>query len=337
MAVSVAALKPAPAAVPEGRAVKRTICHDRASPIRADSQPAIPIPRLFSAAAGALPGCRRLGRRGFLGQRLCLRNLSRAQSPSGICFSASSPASSPAPGFALFLRVLDYNPLPLPVALGLPLDRTATRQFGTGLGLGALLITADVAYHRLLRLAATFISTSSRYMLLRAAAVAVLLFCAALLEELTFRGYPFQKLTEAWAPSGPSSCSPPCSGPFILESRRPGAGSVGDSSTPLPSEFSCALARIRSGSLWFPFGLHFGWNLFQGAVFGLPVSGLREFSSLVTAITQGPPALTGGDYGPEASVTCAMVLFLALPLLWFLTASPRIQHRPASLPPTSAN
>ena len=60
---------------------------------------------------------------------------------------------------------------------------------------------------------------------------------------------------------------------------------------------------IRTGSLWFSCGLHFGWNLFQGAVFGLPVSGLSEFSTVVTASAQGSTALTGGAYGPEGSAT----------------------------------
>ena len=240
-----------------------------------------------------------------------------------------------AAGFALFLRLLDGNPFPLPVALGLPLDRTANRQFATGLGLGALLITADVAIivcfgslHFHLHL--------SRHMLVRAAAIAVLLFCAALLEELTFRGYPFQKLTECvgafWAVIVLSALF----GALHLSNPdAQGLLSWGFFNT-LAVGILCAVARIRSGSLWFPFGLHFGWNLFQGAVFGLPVSGLREFSSLVTAAAQGSPTLTGGDYGPEASATCAIVLFLALPLLWFLTSSPQVQHRPPSLPPASA-
>ena len=102
-----------------------------------------------------------------------------------------------AAGFVFFLRVLDYNPHPLPVALGLPFDRVASRQWSTGFVLGALLITADVLFivcfgsmHFQFRLTAP--------LLLRAAAVALLLFFGALMEELSFRGYPFQKLTEAF-------------------------------------------------------------------------------------------------------------------------------------------
>jgi hypothetical protein len=93
-----------------------------------------------------------------------------------------------------------------------------------------------------------------------------------------------------------------------------------------------ALARIRTGSLWFSFGLHFSWNLVQGAVFGLPVSGLREFSTYVTAIPHGSSALTGATYGPEASATCAIVLVLAFPLLWAITSSRFIQTRAHALP-----
>ena len=96
-----------------------------------------------------------------------------------------------------------------------------------------------------------------------------------------------------------------------------------------------ALARIRTGSLWFSFGLHFGWNLFQGAVFGLPVSGLREFSTFVTASVRGSAALTGAGYGPEASAICSIVLVAALPLVWIFTSTSKIQHHPRSGPPPS--
>lgn len=240
-----------------------------------------------------------------------------------------------AAGFAFFLRVLDFNPFPLPVALGLPLDRTATRQFVTGLALGALLITADVAiivcfgslhFHLHLTL----------HMLVRAIAVTVLLLCGALLEELSFRGYPFQKLTEAlgafWAVVVLSALFGAL---HLWNPDAQGLLSWGFFNT-LAIGVICALARILSGSLWFSFGLHFGWNFFQGAVFGLPVSGLHEFSSLVTASTHGSPALTGGAYGPEASATCAFVLFFALPLLWLLTSPREMQHHPPSLPPSSS-
>jgi len=237
-----------------------------------------------------------------------------------------------AAGFAFFLRVLDCNYTPLSVALGLPFDLTAGRQWIVGFALGGLFIGADVlciACFGSLRLHLHL----SLPMLLRAAAVAVLLLSGALMEELTFRGYPFQKLTESfgafWAVIALSAIF---GGVHLHNPDAQGWLSWGFFNT-LAVGLLFALARIRTGSLWFSFGLHFGWNLFQGAVFGLPVSGLREFSTLVTASVHGSAALTGGGYGPEASATCTMVLVAALPLLWLFTSTRKIQHRPCGFTP----
>lgn len=232
-------------------------------------------------------------------------------------------------GFLFFLRVVDYNTSPWLRALGLPLDRVADRQFFTGIALGAVLISADVVTIAALGTLQLRLHLSVA-MIIRAAAAAVLLLFGALLEELSFRGYPFEKLTE--------SCGPICavlvfSALFgAVHLGNPDAGGIlgwGFFNTLAVGLLFC-LARIRSGSLWLSFGMHFSWNLFQGMIFGLPVSGLREFSTVIRAQALGPQWLTGGDYGPEASATCFIVLILALPLVWALTASPKLQHRSAS-------
>jgi membrane protease YdiL (CAAX protease family) len=222
-------------------------------------------------------------------------------------------------GFVFFLRVLDYNNSPIASALGLPFNFDAGRQWSIGLALGALLITADVVLIACFGSLQLHIHLGSRT-LLRFAAVTVLLLLGALMEELSFRGYPFQKLTEAfgafWA--------------VVILSALFGAVHLWnpDAQGVLSWAFLntivvgllFALARIRTGSLWFSFGLHFGWNLFQGAIFGLPVSGLNSLSSVVTANASGSPALTGSAYGPEASATCTIILVVAVPLLWWLTS-----------------
>jgi hypothetical protein len=239
-----------------------------------------------------------------------------------------------AAGFVFFLRVLDYNHSPLMVALALPLDRIAGRQFGTGLALGGLLIAVDVAGIAWFG-SLQFHLHLSRAMALRGAGVVALLLFGALLEELSFRGYPFQKLTEAcgafWAVVVLSALF---GWVHLGNPDAEGWLSWGFFNT-LAVGLLFALARIRSGSLWFSFGLHFGWNLFQGAVFGLPVSGLHEFSTIVSASVHGSHGLTGGTYGPEASATCSIVLVLGLPLVWWLTSSRNIQHRKPDSPPAS--
>ena len=42
-----------------------------------------------------------------------------------------------------------------------------------------------------------------------------------------------------------------------------------------------------------------GWNLFEGTVYGFPVSGDKEGGSIISMEDAGPAALTGGAYGPE--------------------------------------
>jgi hypothetical protein len=211
------------------------------------------------------------------------------------------------------------------------LDLTGARQWGTGLALGGVLITVDVLMiYRFGSLQLHF--HFSGHTLLRAAAVTALLLAGALMEELSFRGYPFQKLTEAlgafWAVIALSALF---GAVHLWNPDAQGWLSWGFVNT-LAVGVLFAIARIRSGSLWLSFGLHFGWNFFQGAVYGLPVSGLREFSSVVKATAHGSPALTGGSYGPEASAICTMVLVAGFPLLWWLSPTRNIQHGSPSLP-----
>jgi uncharacterized protein len=54
-------------------------------------------------------------------------------------------------------------------------------------------------------------------------------------------------------------------------------------------------------SLWACIGLHAAWNVMQGTVFGIPVSGTHADGFLVSKLT-GPDWLSGGSFGAEASV-----------------------------------
>jgi hypothetical protein len=52
--------------------------------------------------------------------------------------------------------------------------------------------------------------------------------------------------------------------------------------------------------------LHFGWNLTEGGIFGAAVSG-GQYSGLIVAPLSGPPFITGGAFGPEASIAAVAV------------------------------
>ena len=64
-------------------------------------------------------------------------------------------------------------------------------------------------------------------------------------------------------------------------------------------------------TLWVPIGIHWSWNFFQGTVTGSPVSGMVPDYSILNSVTSGPELLTGGSFGPEASIIL-MILGLVL-------------------------
>lgn len=74
-----------------------------------------------------------------------------------------------------------------------------------------------------------------------------------------------------------------------------------------------SLVALEQGSLWVVCGVHAGWNYFQGNVYGLPVSGHAEATSLLTfgPATGSADVLTGADFGLEASLIGTAVLTLA--------------------------
>ena len=75
-------------------------------------------------------------------------------------------------------------------------------------------------------------------------------------------------------------------------------------------------AYMCSGTLWFPIGIHWAWNFFEGNVFGTPVSGSIEITSIFTSSISGSDIITGGPFGPEASV---ISVFLGVAVTaWFI-------------------
>ncbi|MEO6800767.1 MAG: type II CAAX endopeptidase family protein [Rhodanobacter sp.] len=88
-----------------------------------------------------------------------------------------------------------------------------------------------------------------------------------------------------------------------------------------------ALMYAVTRSLWACIGLHAAWNIMQGTVYGIPVSGTRANGWLVSYRT-GPDWLSGGAFGAEASVV-ALALCLMLSVILLLIAL----RRHALVPP----
>ncbi len=223
--------------------------------------------------------------------------------------------------FGFFLRVLDENDRPLPEALTLPLRRSAWRQAGLGIALGGGLMSLEFLVEAIggrLSVQAAFSKTA----VLELLAISVLLLVGALLEELTFRGYPFQKLVESVGPAAAVVVLAALFG--IVHLQNPASGGLVSWSfcNTVAVGVLLAVFFVRTRTLWMPLGFHFAWNFFQGCVFGLPVSGIRLFNPVVRTEAAGPLWLTGGAYGPEGSTLCtvltlsALVLSLCIPSRW---------------------
>lgn len=104
------------------------------------------------------------------------------------------------------------------------------------------------------------------------------------------------------------------------------SGHIGNPNSTLLSWLNTFLAGVwfgvafwRTGSLWFPFGMHLMWNWMQGAFFGIEVSGLTDITAapLLKEIDRGPAWLTGEAYGIEAGVACTVALIISTTILYF--------------------
>jgi len=63
-----------------------------------------------------------------------------------------------------------------------------------------------------------------------------------------------------------------------------------------------ALGYLYTGELAVPIGIHITWNVFQGLVYGLPVSGIELPVTLVATTSREPAVVSGGAFGPEAGL-----------------------------------
>lgn len=220
------------------------------------------------------------------------------------------------------------------------LDRRPYRQFGLrfsrgwwldllfGLALGALLMAAVFVVQVAAgwaRVTGTFVSYDPGQPFIVAFAAAIVAFiCVGIYEELQFRGYQLLNGAEglnlgAIGPRGAVLLAWLLSSAFfgVAHATNPNATVISTVNLALAGLF-LGLGFVLTGELAIPIGLHITWNLFQGNVFGFPVSGLRAGGTIVAVEDAGPALWTGGAFGPEAGLIgiAAILAGSALTLLW---------------------
>ncbi|HEU4874739.1 MAG TPA: CPBP family intramembrane glutamic endopeptidase [Pyrinomonadaceae bacterium] len=137
-----------------------------------------------------------------------------------------------------------------------------------------------------------------------------LLMVAALAEEALFRGYGLQTLARARLAS--TGVLLTCALFGFVHLANPNAVPGFTMANTALAGVWLGVAYLRTRSLWFPLGVHWGWNWALGWFFGLPISGAKIVSHpLLEASDNGPFWLTGGSYGVEGGLagTIAMLLF----------------------------
>jgi uncharacterized protein len=230
--------------------------------------------------------------------------------------------------FAWMVKVADRSDQRPLAAQGLDSRIDWMRQFLWGCGLGVLLIGIAVG------IVGTFGGYYAERIPINYPAVLAVIWVtltAAALEEVCFRGYPFQKLTESVGPYLAIAILSLLFGALhLLNAHSTWLGFINTALVGVPF----AIFYLRTGQLWLPIGLHFAWNLALGTLFGLPVSGVSFFAVIHKGTAIGPAWLTGGNYGIEASLTGTFVILLGIGCALFLvprqkTAAPR--NAPADL------
>ncbi|MBB2938705.1 hypothetical protein FHX82_005783 [Amycolatopsis bartoniae] len=143
---------------------------------------------------------------------------------------------------------------------------------------------------------------------------------AAVNEELLFRGVIF-RITQERAGTWPALVLSAVlfGGTHLLNANATLWGAV---SIAVEAGVMLGAAYACTRSLWLPIGIHFAWNLFESGVFGTTVSGASGTAQgLLNTALSGPALLTGGGFGPEASLIA--VLTCATPAVFLLRKAAR--------------
>ena len=139
-------------------------------------------------------------------------------------------------------------------------------------------------------------------------------------EEVIFRGVIFRMIDDRFGIWAAMIVSALIFG--FMHIMNPGATVLSSVFIAIEAGILLGAAYKYTGTLWFPIGIHWAWNFFEGHVFGFPVSGGSGSVSLLSSEMHGPELMTGGAFGPEASIVVPVIcLSLAIFLLW------RSRHR----------
>ncbi len=137
----------------------------------------------------------------------------------------------------------------------------------------------------------------------------VLAVLAGILEEILFRGLLFRLSAKIFGTWGALLLTAALFG--AAHAANPGATFSSSLAIALEAGILLGAAYAATTRLWLPIGMHIGWNFTEGSLFSMSISGTRAQSGLIQGTLSGPRILTGGQFGPEASIVAVLVCLAA--------------------------
>ena len=144
-------------------------------------------------------------------------------------------------------------------------------------------------------------------------------------EEVMFRGFMLSSFSKRFKPA---------TGIIISSLMFSAFHSLNKGYTPLASVNLVLIAVLfamiyyYTGDIWMTSAMHTAWNLSQGNIYGLQVSGNDAANSIVTAIYDGNASslITGGAFGPEGGLATTAVTAVCLIIVTVLLVRKTKKH-----------
>ena len=205
--------------------------------------------------------------------------------------------------YALYVRAIERRPIHEIQT------RTMPAQLIAGIATGAALFGATMLVLWLLGAAEIAAGQGwSAFLLSLMGSIGI-----AFAEEILFRAAVFRILSGWLGDLAALAISAALFG--LVHAGNPGATMVSSAAIALEAGILLGTAYMVTRQIWLPIGLHLAWNVTEGGVFGASVSG-NEVPGLFGSHFQGDALLTGGAFGPEASVVAVIVCLIAAALLF---------------------
>jgi len=207
-------------------------------------------------------------------------------------------------------------------SIGFVLDRRWARELGVGTGFGVA--TALLAVAMIWAVGGARLELDPARSLATLVRGAYVFLFVALFEETLFRGFVFQRLVAGVGPWVALIAT----GLLFATGHWDNPGMQGATLAWATVELFLGavllgLAYLRTRSLAMPVGIHLGWNWTLGHLLGFDVSGFGQTGWFHPLLQDRPEWVTGGTFGPEASIFAVVVDVLLIVVLWRWKGAPQ--------------